>query len=48
MEHFKVACEPFVFEKEHFLSGEVERKVKQLDMIEEDKSLLNLVLQFIK
>jgi len=44
MEHFKISCEPFSFEKTNFISGEVEKKVKQLDMIDEDKSLLNLVL----
>jgi len=48
MEHFKVACEPFYFWKEDRLTGEKERKMRLSDMIEEDKSLLNLVSQFIK
>ena len=48
MEHFKIACEPFYFEKEDPLTGNVERKMKQLDMIDEDKSLLNLVLAYVK
>ena len=48
MEHFAVACEPFYFHKEDIFSGNVEIKVKTADMIDEDKSLLNLVKQFIK
>ena len=48
MEHFKVACEPFYFEKEDSLTGEVEIKQKYSDMIDEDKSLLNLVLAYVK
>ena len=48
MEHFKVACEPFYFEKVDPLTGNVEIKMKQLDMIDEDKSLLNLVLAYVK
>jgi hypothetical protein len=48
MEHFKTACEPFYFYKEDMFTGTVERKVKHSDMIEEDKSLMNLVQQFIK
>ena len=48
MEHFKVACEPFYFEKEDILTGKIEIKQKYSDMIDEDKSLLNLVLAFVK
>jgi hypothetical protein len=43
MEHFKIACEPFYFEKEDAITGKVEMKQKYSDMIDEDKSLLNLV-----
>lgn len=48
MEHFKIACEPFYFEKEDAITGKVEMKQKYSDMIDEDKSLLNLVQTFIK
>jgi len=48
MEHFKVACEPYYFEKKGLFSDEIEVKVKYSDMIDEDKSLLNLVKQYIK
>ena len=48
MEHFKVACEPFYYDKEDALTGEVVTKPKYADMIDEDKSLLNLVAQFVK
>ena len=48
MEHFKVACEPYYFEKKGLFSDEVEVKVKYSDMIDEDRSLLNLVKQYIK
>lgn len=48
MEHFKIACEPFYFEKEDVYTGQVETKQKYSDMIDENKSLLNLVLAFIK
>ena len=48
MEHFKIACEPFYFEKTNYSTGETEIKIKYSDMIDEDTSLLNLVKQFIK
>jgi len=48
MEHFKIACEPFYFEKHNIFTDEIEKKVKYADLIDEDKSLLNLVLQFVK
>lgn len=48
MEHFKVACEPFYYEKEDALTGSVERKPTYSDMIDEEKALLNLVTQFVK
>jgi len=44
MEHFKVACEPYYFEKEDPLTGATERKPTYSDMIDEDKALLNLVV----
>ena len=43
MEHFKIACEPFYFEKEDPYTGAIERKPTYSDMIDEDKALLNLV-----
>ena len=43
MEHFKIACEPFYFEKTNYSTGETEIKIKYSDMIDEDTSLLNLV-----
>jgi hypothetical protein len=43
MEHFKTACEPFYYSKEDKITGEVVVKPKYSDMIDEDKSLLNLV-----
>jgi hypothetical protein len=43
MEHFKVACEPFYYSKEDKETGEVVTKPKYSDMIDEDRSLLNLV-----
>ena len=43
MEHFKVACEPYYFEKEDPLTGATECKPTYSDMIDEDKALLNLV-----
>jgi hypothetical protein len=48
MEHFKVACEPFYYSKEDKETGEVVVKPKYSDMIDEDRSLLNLVAQFVK
>ena len=48
IEHLKVACEPFYFDKEDPTTGQVERKTKYCDMIDEDKSLLNLVLAYVK
>jgi hypothetical protein len=48
MEHFKTACEPFYYDKEDPLTGEVVTKPKYSDMIDEDKSLLNLVASFVK
>jgi len=48
MEHFKVACEPFYYDKEDAETGETVTKPKYSDMIDEDKSLLNLVGQFVK
>ena len=48
MEHFKVACEPFYYTKEDPNTGEMVTKPKYSDMIDEDKSLLNLASQFVK
>lgn len=48
MEHFKVACEPFYFMKENLLTGEMEQKMLYSDMIDEEKSLINLVKAYIK
>jgi len=48
MQHFKTACEPYYFMKEDALTGEIEPKMQLTDMIDEDKSLLNLVSAFIK
>lgn len=48
IQHFKTACEPFYFNKTCLVTGEVQRKVKQLDMIDEDRSLMSLLQQFIK
>ena len=48
MEHFRVACEPYKFEKEDPRTGEIESKVKYSDMIDEDKALLHLVNLFVK
>jgi len=47
-EHFVIACEPFQFVRESFLTGEIETKIKFSDMIDEEKSLLSLVDQFVK
>jgi hypothetical protein len=43
IEHFKICCEPFYYEKIDPVSGEASIKPKYSDMIDEDKSLLNLV-----
>ena len=48
MEHFKVACEPYYFEREDPVTGALERKPTYSDMIDEDRALLNLVAQFVK
>lgn len=48
VEHFKVACEPYYYVRENYSTGEVETKIKLSDMIDEDKSLINLVKAFIK
>ena len=48
LQHLKVACEPFYFDKHDIVTGEVERKIKYSDMIEEGQSLLNLVQAYIK
>ena len=48
MEHFKIACEPFAYERESIFSGDVERRVNHSDQIDEEKSLLNLVAQFVR
>jgi len=48
LEHFKIACEPFYFEKINYSTGEMEVKIKYSDMIDEETSLLNLVKQFMK
>lgn len=48
MEHFKVACEPFYYSKYDQEKKEVVTKPKYADMIDEDRSLLNLVNQFVK
>ena len=39
----KVACEPFYYTKEDKETGELVTKPKYSDMIDEDRSLLNLV-----
>jgi hypothetical protein len=43
IEHFKIACEPYTFERKNALTGEIEIKTKLLDQIDPEKSLLNLV-----
>jgi len=43
MEHFKIACEPYFFEREDPFTGVIETKQKYSDLIPEDKSLLFLV-----
>ena len=43
MEHFKIACEPFYFEKEDAITGKIEMIRKYSGMTDEDKSPLNLV-----
>ena len=48
IEHFKICCEPFYYEKIDPVSGESSVKPKYSDMIDEDKSLINLVAQFVK
>ena len=48
MEHFKVACEPYYFEKEDPVTGKIEKRPTYSDMIDEDKALINLVAAFIK
>jgi hypothetical protein len=48
MEHFKVACQPFYFEKEDVYTGRIEVKCKDSDEIDESKSLLHMVSLFIK
>ena len=48
MEHFKVACEPYYFEREDPVTGLTERRTTYSDMIDEDKALLNLVALFVK
>ena len=48
LEHFKIACEPFAFERESIFSGDVERRVQHSDGIDEEKSLLSLVAQFVR
>lgn len=48
LEHFKVACEPYYYERENYSTGETETKIQLSDMIDEDKSLQNLVLAYTK
>lgn len=48
MEHIKMCCEPFYFVKVDTITLESAVKPLNPDQIDEDKSLLNLVAQFIK
>lgn len=48
MEHFKVACEPFYYEKIDIYTGGISKIVKEEDKIDEEKALLHLVGLFIK
>lgn len=48
MDHFKVACQPFYFDKEDIYTRKVERKCDESDGIDQDKALLNMVQLFIK
>ena len=48
MDHFKVACQPFYFDKEDPFTGKMERKCDESDGIDQDKALLNMVQLFIK
>ena len=48
MEHFKTACEPYYYEHINPYTGKKTIKQKYSDMIQEDKSLLNLVAAFVK
>lgn len=48
MDHFKVACEPYYFEKEDPVTGLIEKKPTYSDMIDEDHALINLVAAYIK
>jgi hypothetical protein len=43
MDHFKVACQPFYFDKEDIYTGKIERKCDETDDIDQDKALLNMV-----
>lgn len=48
MEHFKICCEPFYFVKVDAITMEPTVKPMHTDGIDEDKSLLNMVAQFVK
>ena len=47
VEHLKICCEPFIFEKEDYFTHHVSRKMTYCDMIDENKSLISLVKQFV-
>lgn len=47
-EHMKVACEPYYYVKVNSINMQPEVRPIYADGIEENKSLLNLVAQFIK
>lgn len=48
MDHFKVACQPFYFDRECPLMKTVERKWDETDGIDKDKALLHMVQLFIE
>lgn len=48
MEHFKIACQPFYFDREDIFTGKIERKCNEEDGIEQDKALLHMVSLYIK
>ena len=46
MKHFTVICEPYEYEKENALSGELEIIKKTSDSINEDRSIIKLLNKF--
>jgi hypothetical protein len=47
-EHMKIACEPYYYVKVNTINMQPEVRPIYSDGIEENKSLLNLVAQFVK